>query len=192
MVLTLISRSPWEPGFLAPIARDHLASLASASGGQDHTILRPQRQRSSCEPLRPSHPALNVRDDREAPLMRGRDAQTIVLIFGIKQENYFFAGDWTGHRKSEVICPTGTVPSAMRRRVVIWVNVRSGVERPRPIDPTNVRRVHLGGSAVIREQLDGVAETAHRIFADAFEIEIAFRPDRRTRGTAAPICPIFL
>ena len=29
-------------------------------------------------------------------------------------------------------------------------------------------------SAVIRKQLDWVAEAAHRIFADAFEIEIAF------------------
>ena len=29
-------------------------------------------------------------------------------------------------------------------------------------------------SAVIRKQLDWVAEAAHRIFADAFEVEIAF------------------
>ena len=29
-------------------------------------------------------------------------------------------------------------------------------------------------SAVIRKQLDGVVEAAHRIFADAFEIEVAF------------------
>jgi hypothetical protein len=29
-------------------------------------------------------------------------------------------------------------------------------------------------STVIRKQLDGVVEAAHRIFADAFEIEIAF------------------
>ena len=32
---------------------------------------------------------------------------------------------------------------------------------------------HYRDSPVIREQLDGVAEAAHRIFADAFEIEIA-------------------
>ena len=39
MVLTLIARSPWGPGFLAPIARGarHAANLTSASGGQDHT-----------------------------------------------------------------------------------------------------------------------------------------------------------
>src|SRR5215468_660575 len=28
---------PGEPGFLAPVARDHLASLTPASGCQDHT-----------------------------------------------------------------------------------------------------------------------------------------------------------
>ena len=29
-------------------------------------------------------------------------------------------------------------------------------------------------SAVIREQLDRIVETAHRMFADVFELEIAF------------------
>jgi hypothetical protein len=35
--LRLISRSPWGPGFLAPIVREiALATLTSASGGRDH------------------------------------------------------------------------------------------------------------------------------------------------------------
>ena len=53
MVLTLIARSPWRPGFLAPIARSvRHASLTSASGGQDHTPSRPYRDRSSARQQR--------------------------------------------------------------------------------------------------------------------------------------------
>jgi hypothetical protein len=33
-------------------------------------------------PSRPSHPAPNVRDDREPPLLRERDAHMIDLIWG--------------------------------------------------------------------------------------------------------------
>jgi len=80
MVLTLIARSPWEPGFYCSHRpRDHhLATLASASGGQDHTPSRPHQRRSSARqscasPTRPPHPAPNVRDDREAPLRRVRN-----------------------------------------------------------------------------------------------------------------------
>jgi hypothetical protein len=56
--------------FVAP------ANLASASGGQDHTpspyvpasFVRAANSALSI-PIRPPHPALNVRDDREAPLL---------------------------------------------------------------------------------------------------------------------------
>jgi hypothetical protein len=63
-----------------PRDRD-LASLAPASGRQDHTILRPQCHQSSAQELRadtsrPSHPALHVRDDRETPLLRERNGAT--------------------------------------------------------------------------------------------------------------------
>jgi len=44
-----------------------------ACGRQDHAILPSARGRSSGDPMRPSHPAPNVRDDREAPLMWVRD-----------------------------------------------------------------------------------------------------------------------
>src|SRR5690242_2678592 len=48
-VLTLMAYSPRGPGFLAPvIARLVTAGdLTSASGGQDHTLLRPLQRRSS-------------------------------------------------------------------------------------------------------------------------------------------------
>ena len=54
--------------------------LASAPGCQDHTtsraciIVRP-RKKSRCSNARPSHPASNVRDDRDTPLMWRRDVR---------------------------------------------------------------------------------------------------------------------
>jgi hypothetical protein len=52
------------------------ASLTPAPGGQDHTTSPCVSGRSSahkvrCNPPRPPHPALNVRDDRDTPLYRG-------------------------------------------------------------------------------------------------------------------------
>jgi hypothetical protein len=66
----------------AIISRD----LASASGGQDHTpspsasasFVRVHEARAT--PTRPSHPALNVRDDREAPLVSERGTARIMLL----------------------------------------------------------------------------------------------------------------
>src|ERR1700688_4579901 len=74
MVLRLISRSPRGPGSFAPVIGGIAsANLAPASGRQDHTtspyattsfVLALSRLKL----LRPPYPALNVRDDREAPL----------------------------------------------------------------------------------------------------------------------------
>jgi len=52
MVLRLIRDLPGEPGFLAPVARDHLASLTPASGCQDHTISPSAKPRSSASATR--------------------------------------------------------------------------------------------------------------------------------------------
>jgi hypothetical protein len=95
--VTAYTRSPRGPGFLAPVAREPLverpAGLASASGGQDHTT-SPSASApfvraniiSHAQPMRPSHPAANVRDDRETPLMRRRDGADHLLIWGRSQE----------------------------------------------------------------------------------------------------------
>ena len=74
MVLTLIARSPWEPGFFAPIAREIIISRTWPRRREARTtrlrvrveIVR-RRGKPRCDPTRPSHPAFNVRDDREAP-----------------------------------------------------------------------------------------------------------------------------
>jgi len=65
-------------GVLAPVVRDarqSIATLTSAPGGQDHTI-SPSALVSfvgellvRCDTPRPPHLQLNVRDDREAPLL---------------------------------------------------------------------------------------------------------------------------
>jgi hypothetical protein len=49
-----------------------LDTSVGASGPHDFAVR--DRQRSSHAPARPSHPAPNVRDDRETPLLREQDA----------------------------------------------------------------------------------------------------------------------
>jgi hypothetical protein len=58
---------------------------APASGRQDHTLSPSASCCSSDDTTRPSHPAPNVRDDREAPLLWVRDARMIVLICPTRQ-----------------------------------------------------------------------------------------------------------
>src|SRR5215475_11845327 len=79
--LTAYSALSPETGLSCPRRRAIISrDLTSASGGQDHTPLpsasasfvRVHKARAT--PPRPSHPAPNVRDDREAPLLkRARD-----------------------------------------------------------------------------------------------------------------------
>jgi hypothetical protein len=94
MVLTLIARSPWETGFLAPITRERrkLARLASASGGQDHTPSRPHRRRSSARMIARAAKASTasraprvVTIGRNAPLQARQDGSDNLLIWGIRQ-----------------------------------------------------------------------------------------------------------
>ena len=75
----LLRALPGDRAFLPPSPRgSYPGNLASASGCQDHTT-SPSAivsfVRATCA-LTPSHPALNVRDDREAPLMRARDRRS--------------------------------------------------------------------------------------------------------------------
>ena len=76
MVLTLIARSPWEPGFVAPIAREIITRELGLSVGRPgpHALASAPRSfvrapSARCDPTRPPHPALHVRDDRDPPLM---------------------------------------------------------------------------------------------------------------------------
>jgi hypothetical protein len=76
MVLRLIRDLPGETGLcchrrLAFISQGE----APESGRQDHTLSPSASCCSSDDTTRPSHPAPNVRDDREAPLLWVRDAR---------------------------------------------------------------------------------------------------------------------
>ncbi len=72
MVLRLISRSPWGPGFLAPIIsvmRSIIANLTPASGRQDHTT-SPYASGAvrRLAPSRPPHPAPRFVTTARTPL----------------------------------------------------------------------------------------------------------------------------
>src|SRR5260370_18464603 len=73
-------------------SRDNPATLAPASGRQDHTTL-PSAWASfvNAPPKRPPHPASNVRDDREAPLLWERDSESCKFDLGRGQSEIFFA-----------------------------------------------------------------------------------------------------
>jgi hypothetical protein len=75
MVLRLIRDLPGDQALLPPSPRIIREDLAPALGRQDHTISPSAPCCSSHNTPRPSHPAPNVRDDREAPLLRVRDAR---------------------------------------------------------------------------------------------------------------------
>jgi len=95
------------PGFLATVAgvmrrdtacamRGHHRQLdlsVGRPGPHDFAVRENAVRRSAFS--RPSHPAFNVRDDREAPLFRARDGVTIVLIWAFHQAIYFRRQDWT-------------------------------------------------------------------------------------------------
>src|SRR5258707_2121297 len=81
MVLRLTSRSPRRPCFVVTVACAPSRRLdASIGASEPHdlavrfSIIRPARIRARLTLPRPPHPAPNVRDDREAPLLWARDS----------------------------------------------------------------------------------------------------------------------
>ncbi|WP_316224804.1 MULTISPECIES: hypothetical protein [unclassified Bradyrhizobium] len=52
-------------------------------------------ERPRCNPLRPPHPALNVRDDREAPLLMSTERGNRTPISENTKANYFSRRIWT-------------------------------------------------------------------------------------------------
>ena len=85
MGLRLIRDLPGDQALLSS-PRIISRNLTPAQGRQDHTISPSASCRSSDDTSRPSHPAANVRDDRDTPLMWLRDAGSIVLICPTAQE----------------------------------------------------------------------------------------------------------
>jgi hypothetical protein len=90
---------PGDRAFLPPSLAGSSASLASASGGQDHTTLPYAsasfvRATSAATPTHPPHPRLTSRDDRAyVPLHRGGMCGIIVVICPTRQAQ-IPAADW--------------------------------------------------------------------------------------------------
>ena len=98
-------------------AQSIVANLAPASGRQDHTAL-PSAPMLFVEPtpLRPSHPAPNVRDDREAPLSRGAGCANHTLFPDSEKQKYFCREGWTRIRASRLSGESLGKPHPLRLR----------------------------------------------------------------------------
>jgi hypothetical protein len=86
----LLSPSPMQ-------CESTVTSLISASGYQAHTT-SPSAPAPfvNAPPKRPSHPAPNVRDDRDTPLFSGAErGEVIETICPTTKAKYFRARDWT-------------------------------------------------------------------------------------------------
>ena len=94
----------------AGITLANLSASVGAPGPHDFAVrtntVRP-RKRIALGDVRPSHPLPNVRDDRDTPLLWAGTAQTVSLIWGKREAEYFCAKGWTGFRTRRFFCPSG-------------------------------------------------------------------------------------
>jgi len=103
--LSPVRRACWPPSPARSSSRA-LDTSVGVPGPHDFAVRADDARRAS--PSRPSHPRLTCRDDRpKRPSSTRRDASIIVLIFIIRQGNYFSARGWTENGESDVICPSG-------------------------------------------------------------------------------------
>jgi hypothetical protein len=86
---------PGDHAWLPPSSADCSADLAPASERQDHTTSPSARQplvaqKDAPGVVRPSHPAPNVRDDREPPLLMSAGQRKEATDLGSMQSGIFF------------------------------------------------------------------------------------------------------
>jgi len=115
---------PGDRALLSPSPADHPANLTPASRRQNHTTSPSARLRCSSYRAhpRPPHPAPNVRDDRETPLLQGRDARIMDVFRGKREGKYFYEGDWTGRNRL-----IGFRKFGVRRRAVNHLIIESRI-----------------------------------------------------------------
>jgi len=103
MVLRLTPGSPRRPGLFATVApkkleaSQELDASVGASGPHGFAVRLDATRLDA--PKRPSHPAPNVRDDRETPLMWARDGASYRLICVFGKTEIFCERGWTGGPK---------------------------------------------------------------------------------------------
>jgi len=134
MVLRLTSCSPVSRAFLPPsqaTMRKHQSLLdasVGASGPHDFAV-RIDAHRLGAS-IRPSHPALHVRDDRDTPLFkRGGTAGISNAASSKRRSEIFFVEGldiWTyGLSDQRLICPSGK-RGRIRFAYILWPLVSSG------------------------------------------------------------------
>jgi hypothetical protein len=86
-----------------------LSACIGAPGPHDFAVRTnaARRAMNALGDVRPSHPLPNVRDDREPPLLWAGTSETVSLIWGKREAEYFCAKGWTGFRARRLFCPTG-------------------------------------------------------------------------------------
>jgi hypothetical protein len=93
MVLRLLRDLPGVPGLLATIAREFLHELDPSVGGPGPHDFAVRFGIARLTMLsRPSHPAANVHDDRDTPLLWSRTGRTIASIAFLKREIFLRTG----------------------------------------------------------------------------------------------------
>ena len=89
---------------------------AGTSGPHDFAVrvsaARPRKNVCAAPPSRPPHPAPNVRDDRETPLMWRRDGLSIKLFLPNRETKYFCWEGWTQNREAS---PVGQITREPQR-----------------------------------------------------------------------------
>src|SRR5262249_43835421 len=95
-VISSVHRACWPPS--PRVRRTRLDPSVGGSGPHDFAVRDP---RFVLRAPRPSHPAPNVRDDREPPLWRKRDGRRIRVIWDSGKANYFRWRGLNGGRELE-------------------------------------------------------------------------------------------
>ena len=95
-----------------------LDTSVGASGPHDFAVrvqrFRPARICARLTPPRPPHPAPNVRDDRDTPLLWDGMAGVVDLSRVRREAEYFCDWVWTAFL---LICPSGKSPAAIAKQV---------------------------------------------------------------------------
>jgi hypothetical protein len=113
-------------------AKHHRQLDASVGASGPHDFAVRAQCHSSFDMPRPSHPAPDVRDDRDTPLLWERDGATMKVIWAKRTPEYFYAKGWTA---GSVICPSGPItPSPIARfgHLLIDLARRGDVRYSRP------------------------------------------------------------
>jgi hypothetical protein len=140
MVLRLIRALPGDRACLPPSSADRSAHLAPALERQNHTT-SPSAQtplvRATTAPgdVRPSHPAPNVRDDREPPLFSGAGQANCKFDLGLARREMFLQEGLDRFSRAKVFLPVGQITLRLRhdhlRHRKLFVIASQCVTRPR-------------------------------------------------------------